>query len=465
MASPDDPPRSEDEPTEWLSPALYRRLCDAVDEALAVPPDARERLLAERLGGDPRLTAEATALLASHDPGANTVVRPPPADEENIHESATVVVKVPRPAVPPLPPAGDDATMAIAMPAWVENPPEPEPPRPSPPEPEHAGHGAASWESAPVPSAPYVAPPAAPPTPPPQESAAIPAASYVPPPAAPPAAPSRESQVPAADAPAPPVTPTPPVASRIPARSGGGGLQLLTAASVLLLVVTAAALAAALWFWRQADQARTAAEARLEQAERRFNEVRQLGVRLAETDRLLAVTSDPGAQAARAVLVRTWMQYLQDLQRASGGTDRELLLEVARGYRQIAASQGGIGGRTLGDHQGAARTLQIGIRLLEYLDRTARQPDLPALQELSRSLIDLGDVAAAGKDAAGATAHYRKALEVTERLSSAAGGDGEAARTLEFIRQRIQSGPPAPPSSGGADAAASPSAPEPKSSS
>ena len=59
------------------------------------------------------------------------------------------------------------------------------------------------------------------------------------------------------------------------------------------------------------------------------------------------------------MLLRTWMQYLTDLQRASGSTERELLIEVAKGYRQLAASLGGSSGRTLGDRAGATRTLQI----------------------------------------------------------------------------------------------------------
>src|SRR4030095_4271434 len=62
--------------TEWLSPALYRQLCDAVDAALSAPPDARDALLAARLGSDQRLLAEARALLASHEEGPRTFITP-----------------------------------------------------------------------------------------------------------------------------------------------------------------------------------------------------------------------------------------------------------------------------------------------------------------------------------------------------------------------------------------------------
>ena len=74
MSQQDD--RPEDAATEWLSPALYRQLCDAVDAALSAPPDARDALLAARLGSDQRLLAEAHALLASHEESPRTFITP-----------------------------------------------------------------------------------------------------------------------------------------------------------------------------------------------------------------------------------------------------------------------------------------------------------------------------------------------------------------------------------------------------
>jgi len=199
----------------------------------------------------------------------------------------------------------------------------------------------------------------------------------------------------------------------------------------------------ALWMWRQATIAQQDAEVRLVKAEKRFAEVRQLGQRLAEVDHLLAVTPDPAAHTARAVLLRTWMQYLTDLQRASGSTDRELLIEVARGYRQLAASLGGSSGRTLGDRAGAARTLQIAENLWSYLDRTSAQPDRSVRQELIATHVDLGDLYAVTKDAGKASAEYQKALEQAGKLSAAGVGSADVKRITDTVRQRIQSGPPA----------------------
>ena len=94
MSQQDD--RPEDAATEWLSPALYRQLCDAVDAALFAPPDARDGILAARLGSDQRLLAEARALLASHESSPRTFITPAPTgggDETYVgqSESATMI--------------------------------------------------------------------------------------------------------------------------------------------------------------------------------------------------------------------------------------------------------------------------------------------------------------------------------------------------------------------------------------
>jgi hypothetical protein len=231
------------------------------------------------------------------------------------------------------------------------------------------------------------------------------------------------------------------VGAPIPTRRSGGsasGIIGWAVAGLLFLVA-----GGALWMWRQANVAQQEAEARLAKAEKRFTEVRQLGQRLAEVDHLLAVTSDPGAQTARAVLLRTWMQYLTDLQRASGSTERELLIEVAKGYRQLAASLGGISGRTLGDRAGATRTLQIAENLWSYLDRNSVQPDAGVRKELVATHVDLGDLYAIAKDAGKASAQYQKALQGAATLSAAGVGAADVKRITDMVRQRIQSGPPA----------------------
>jgi hypothetical protein len=466
MPQQDD--RPGDAPTEWLSPALYRQLCDAVDAALFAPPDARDGILAARLGGDQRLLAEARALLASHEQSPRTFITPAVSGSDQTYvgrnESATViqrnesatVISRRDSATVIVPGSGSRrAASGTGFDALADGTQEMAAIQP----PSSGGSGTVS-----------IPPPVGPPSPTPvaladttpgvPRAVSAPAPEPLPPPILPPplAQPPSRPAVPAARAPEP-AAPEPPAAAPahapaavrsidigapIPTR-GGSGMPAGTLLAFLLAGVALIGCGIAIWMWRQANVAQRDAEVRLAQAEKRFTEVRQLGQRLAEVDRLLAVTPDAGAQAARAVLIRTWMQYLTDLQRASGGTDKELLFEVAKGYRQLAAAQGGLSGRTLGDRAGAAKTLQIGERLLNYLDRNSREPDGNVLRELIATLVDLGDVYAVGKDNAAATEQYRRALTAAERLSGAGVGAAEAKQQTDLIRRRIQSGPPAPP--------------------
>jgi len=463
MSQQDD--RPEDAATEWLSPALYRQLCDAVDAALCAPPDARDALLAARLGSDQRLLAEARALLASHEASPHTFITPAPnasGDETFVgrpdsatmirRDSATVIVpgSGTRPAYRP-DAADSDGTQQIRSPL----PPEPSPTADTSPRvPVHyppAAPASAGTRPAFGPPVPInVAPP---PMPSPSRSMpATPPPAPLPPPISRPvqAAPPAPVVPEPAPMPVPVATPAPApaaapvrgidVGAPIPTRRSGGsasGIIGIAVAGLFFLVA-----GGALWMWRQANVAQQDAEARLAKAEKRFTEVRQLGQRLAEVDHLLAITPDPGAQAARAVLLRTWMQYLTDLQRASGSTERELLIEVAKGYRQLAASLGGISGRTLGDRAGATRTLQIAENLWSYLDRNSAQPDAAIRQELVATHVDLGDLYATAKDAGKANAQYQKALAGAATLSAAGVGTAEVKRITDMVRQRLQSGPP-----------------------
>ena len=427
MSQQDD--RPEDAATEWLSPALYRQLCDAVDAALSAPPDARDALLAARLGSDQRLLAEARALLASHEESPRTFITPAvDAGDDGTQELPAHVGLARRGS------EFRDRDAAAAATARAESdrrhhaaPADRAGPavtvRPGEPPgvgPRRAGT-TAGYAAAPVAAGPGS----------PGASAAGPRAAA----RSGTAARRRDARHRAA-----PVRGSD-VGAPIPVRRSGGsatGLIGLVVAGLLFLVA-----GGALWMWRQATIAQQDAEARVVKAEKRFAEVRQLGQRLAEVDHLLAVTPDPAAHTARAVLLRTWMQYLTDLQRASGSTDRELLIEVARGYRQLAASLGGSSGRTLGDRAGATRTLQIAENLWSYLDRTSAQPDRAVRQELIATVVDLGDLYAVTKDAGKASAQYQKALEQAGKLSAAGVGDADVKRITDTVRQRLQSGPPA----------------------
>ena len=342
MSQQDD--RPEDAATEWLSPALYRQLCDAVDAALSAPPDARDALLAARLGSDQRLLAEARALLASHEASPRTFITP----AVGAGSDATIVARpdsdatfVGRPDSATMIRRdschGDRARLGIAarLPARrrrrgrrhpgdarrLSDPPgagsnsgtvtlrAPHRPEPSPTADTsprvpiaHDRAVAAAPESRPAwgPALPIHQPPPLAaartrrrprhrPAPPPPSMPVRPAAAG----AGPAAAAARRGDARAARRSAAATS-----ARRSPSAAAAGrrpALIGLVVAGLLLLVA-----GGALWMWRQANVAQQDAEARLAKAEKRFAEVRQLGQRLAEVDHLLAVTPGSGrAHGAR----------------------------------------------------------------------------------------------------------------------------------------------------------------------
>ena len=318
MSQQDD--RPEDAPTEWLSPALYRQLCDAVDAALLAPPDARDALLAARLGSDQRLLAEARALLASHESSPRTssaggrsrarqrrdLRRRPDSATMIRRDSATVIV----------PGLGIAARLPASTPAANGRHPgdagavrprrarlgfgHGEPARAARAECDRR-HVATDPDRARPPSLPArpAARPgarrcrstcrrpaggaAAPPEPPAAAPSAADAAAARGRPGTPlrPGIPDRRGPrppPPAAGAAAPAPAPVrsidigAPIPVRRQRRIGHRQLIGLVVAGLLLLVA-----GGTLWMWRQATAAQQDAEARLAKAEKRFAEVRQLG--------------------------------------------------------------------------------------------------------------------------------------------------------------------------------------------
>ncbi|MGE5414806.1 MAG: serine/threonine-protein kinase, partial [Syntrophomonadaceae bacterium] len=128
------------------------------------------------------------------------------------------------------------------------------------------------------------------------------------------------------------------------------------AATILIVAALAGGILATL---SEARRAR-AAEAR---AERRFNDVRKLANSfLFEFHD--AIRDLPGATAARALVVRRALEYLDSLSRESSG-DRALRRELAEAYRRVGDVQGNPFMANLGDVDGAATSYGKAIALLE----------------------------------------------------------------------------------------------------
>jgi non-specific serine/threonine protein kinase/serine/threonine-protein kinase len=157
-------------------------------------------------------------------------------------------------------------------------------------------------------------------------------------------------------------------------------------------------------------------------AQRRFEEVRSLAhsVLFELHD---AVEKLPGSTAARELLIRRALEYLQNLSRESG-SNAELQREVALGFERVAVVQGFLGESNLG-HVGAA--LESFRKSEEILERLrARNPrDRSVLHDYQRLLNELAI-------AYGSSGNFQKSEETARKSVAAAEADVRAAPADAF---------------------------------
>jgi len=116
-------------------------------------------------------------------------------------------------------------------------------------------------------------------------------------------------------------------------------------------------------------QARIAEANRL-RAERRFADVRRMANSLL-FELHDAVKDLPGSTAARSLVLRRALEYLDGLAREAGG-DANLQEELATAYQRVAEVQGTPSGANLGDAAGATESLRKEVALRQAL--AARNP-------------------------------------------------------------------------------------------
>ena len=177
--------------------------------------------------------------------------------------------------------------------------------------------------------------------------------------------------------------------------------RVSVAAGALVVAALAAGAAGTLW------QARV--------AERRFNEVRKLAHSyLFEVDD--AIKNLPGSTAARSLVVRRALEYLDGLASESRG-DRALEAEIAAAYERVGAVQGDPLFPNLGDTKGALASSRKCLALREALARSdPRNRDLQmGLASIHGQIADILDVAG---DSRGAIEHSGKALAMYEALGA-----------------------------------------------
>jgi tetratricopeptide (TPR) repeat protein len=171
-----------------------------------------------------------------------------------------------------------------------------------------------------------------------------------------------------------------------------------------LLVVTTVAV----------GQARMA-RAQRARAERRFNDVRKLANSFL-FDFHDAIKDLPGSTAARELVIKKALQYLDSLAQEASG-DRSLQRELAAAYDKVGDVQGQIYQANVGATREARGSYQKAVALRESL-AAADPSDRQLRRDLSASYTKIGDMLWLTGNPAGAADTNRRALAIDEALAA-----------------------------------------------
>ncbi|MGH8263013.1 MAG: serine/threonine protein kinase, partial [Steroidobacteraceae bacterium] len=196
--------------------------------------------------------------------------------------------------------------------------------------------------------------------------------------------------------------------------------KIAIVAGVLVFISLVGGLAATLW------QARIA-RAETARAERHFASVRKLANSFM-FELHDAIAELPGSTAARQLLVKNALLYLDELSGESVG-DARLHEELATAYVKIGDIQGEFGRQNIGDVGAAVKSYGKAVALLELLAK-ADPADYRLGAELSRAYRKLGTASYALGDASGASIATEKATTLAQSLSARNPGDPTYLSTL-----------------------------------
>lgn len=216
-------------------------------------------------------------------------------------------------------------------------------------------------------------------------------------------------------------------------------------AATIAAIGLAGGVAATLW------QARVA-QAERQIAERRFADVRQLA------NSLLfeihdAIADLPGSTAARELLVRRALEYVDTLATESTA-DGALQLDLAAAYQRIGDVQGNPTNANLGDMAAAEQSYRKGLAIAEKLSAVTGA-DPHARRALARLYQKSGDLRAFLGDPTGAIEQQQRALQVYESEAARAKTDGAVhlAWAVSHIKLADVQGNPDFPNAGDASSA------------
>ena len=166
-------------------------------------------------------------------------------------------------------------------------------------------------------------------------------------------------------------------------------------------------------------------------AERRFNQVRGLAHSVM-FDLYDAIVPLPGSTAARALLARRAIDYLENLSQEAGG-NRSLQHEVALGYRRIGEVEGDLAESSLGKVPAALENLRKSAAILERLAASA-----PDDKDLGHDLVRAEvDVARAYGEAGQFDAGIAQAKRAVAMAASAAGPQSKDAVALSDVESAL----------------------------
>jgi eukaryotic-like serine/threonine-protein kinase len=171
-----------------------------------------------------------------------------------------------------------------------------------------------------------------------------------------------------------------------------------------------------------------------ERAVRRFNDVEGLA-RSVMFELNDAIERLPGSTAARELLVRRALQYLDRLA-ADEGTDPSLQRELAAAYLRIGDVQGDSSRSNLGHTQASLESYRKALAMLERL-AAARPADEGALDELATAHRDVGLQLARTGDPKGGLAELNAAVGIRQRLLAAHPGERSRQFALATMYQSV----------------------------
>lgn len=182
--------------------------------------------------------------------------------------------------------------------------------------------------------------------------------------------------------------------------------------------VVAAALVALTLVGGIAATARQTQIARRERsrAEQRFNDVRKLANSVV-FELHDAIENLPGSTAARELLVRRALEYLDSLARESSD-DASLQRELAAAYLKIGSVQGNPTNPNLGDSAGALQSYRHALAINEKL--VEQSNDVEARRALAFTLRKMADVEANSSDVVHAVETARRSVSLFRELAEAA---------------------------------------------